>query len=107
MASAPAPPSWEEIDPFIEAFERSHATTGPADLAAFAPDPSHPPYLAVLRELVRADLEYPWRSGEPRRAEDYLAAFPALGADPVGLCAVAFEEYRQRQRAGDHTSPAE
>src|SRR5215472_8260585 len=107
MAAAASPPSWEEIDPFIEAFEQSYATEGRADLAAFLPDPGHPHYLAVLRELVRADIEYAWRSGERRRAEDYLAAFPALGADPAGLGAVAFEEYRQRQRAGDHPAPAE
>jgi serine/threonine protein kinase/tetratricopeptide (TPR) repeat protein len=107
MTPAPSLPPWEEIDPFIEAFERAYATEGRADLAAFLPDPTHPHYLAVLRELVRADIEYAWRSGAPRRAEDYLSAFPALSADPDGLCAVAFEEYRQRRCAGDHPSPAE
>src|ERR1700745_146444 len=98
---ASAPPSWEEIDPFIEAFERSYATQGRADLAAFLPEPGHPHYLAVLRELVRADLEFTWTCGARRRAEAYVAAFPALRADPSALCAVAFEEYRQRQRAGE------
>jgi tetratricopeptide (TPR) repeat protein len=107
MAATPSAPPWEEIDPFIEAFERSYATEGGADLAAFLPESGHPHYLAVLRELVRADIEYAWRRGAPRRAEDYLAAFPALRADRAGLDAVAFEEYRQRQRAGDHPSPAE
>jgi serine/threonine protein kinase/tetratricopeptide (TPR) repeat protein len=107
MAAAPAPPSWEEIDPFIEAFERSYATKGRADLAGFLPESGHPHYLAVLRELVRVDIEYAWRSGAPRRAEDYLSTFPALGADPAGLSAIAFEEYRQRHRVGDHPSPAE
>jgi serine/threonine protein kinase/tetratricopeptide (TPR) repeat protein len=107
MPLAPSPPSWEEIDPFIEGFERSYATQGRADLAAYLPDPGHPHYLAVLRELVRADIEYGWRSGAPRRAEEYLSAFPALGADPDGRCVVAFEEYRQRQCAGDRPSPVE
>jgi serine/threonine protein kinase/tetratricopeptide (TPR) repeat protein len=104
---AAAPPSWEEIDPFIEAFERSYATQGRADLTAFLPEPGHPHYLAVLRELVRADLEFNWTCGARRLAEDYVAAFPALRADPSALCAVAFEEYRQRQRAGEQPSPAE
>jgi serine/threonine protein kinase/tetratricopeptide (TPR) repeat protein len=107
MTPAPSLPCWEEIDPFIEAFERAYANQGHADLAAFLPDRAHPHYLAVLRELVRADIEYAWRSGAQRQAEDYLSAFPALGADPVGLCAVAFEEYRQRQCAGDRPSPDE
>jgi eukaryotic-like serine/threonine-protein kinase len=107
MAPAPSLPCWEEIDPYIEAFERAYAAQGHADLAAFLPERTHPHYLPVLRELVRADIEYAWRRGAPRRAEDYLSAFPALGADPDGLCAVAFEEYRQRQCAGDHPSPDE
>jgi tetratricopeptide (TPR) repeat protein len=107
MAPAPAAPSWEVIDPFIEAFERSYAAEGRAELAGFLPEPGHPQYLAVLRELVRADIEYGWQRGDPRPAEEYLAAFPALGADPAGLGAIAFEEYRQRQRAGDRPSPAE
>jgi serine/threonine protein kinase/tetratricopeptide (TPR) repeat protein len=107
MTPAPSPPRWEEIDPYIEPFERAYATEGHADVATFLPDRTHPHYLAVLRELVRADIEYAWRCGAPRRAEDYLSAFPALGADPDGLCAVAFEEYRQRQCAGDRPSPDE
>jgi serine/threonine protein kinase/Flp pilus assembly protein TadD len=107
MAATPAAPSWEEIDPFIEAFERAYVTEGHADVAAFLPEPGHPHYLAVLSELVRAEIEYTWRRGTPRLAEDYLAAFPALGADPAGRGAVAFEEYRQRQRAGEQPSPAE
>jgi serine/threonine protein kinase/tetratricopeptide (TPR) repeat protein len=107
MASPPSAPPWEEIDPFIEAFEQAYARDGGADLAAFLPEPGHPHYLAVLRELVRADIEYTWRRGTPRRTEDYLAAFPALGTDPDALCAIAFEEYRQRQQSGEQPSPAE
>jgi tetratricopeptide (TPR) repeat protein len=107
MASGPSPPAWEEIDPFIEAFERSYAREGHADLTAFLPERGHPYYLAVLRELVRADIEYAWRRGDCRRAEGYLSAFPVLGTDPDGLGAIAFEEYRQRQHAGDHPSPDE
>jgi serine/threonine protein kinase/tetratricopeptide (TPR) repeat protein len=107
MASAPSPPAWEEIDTFIEAFEQSYARDGHADLTAFLPERGHPNYLAVLRELVRADIEYAWRRGDRRSAEGYLSTFPALGTDPDCLCAIAFEEYRQRQHAGDHPSPDE
>jgi serine/threonine protein kinase/tetratricopeptide (TPR) repeat protein len=107
MASMLAAPAWEEIDPFIEAFEQSYAREGCADLAAFLPERGHPHYLAVLRELVRADIEYCWTRGVPRRTEEYLSAFPALRADPAGLGAVAFEEYRQRRQAGEQPTPAE
>jgi serine/threonine protein kinase/tetratricopeptide (TPR) repeat protein len=61
----------------------------------------------VLCELVRVDLEFGWQHGCPRRTEEYLAAFPALREGPAGLAAVAFEEYRQRQLAGESPSPAE
>jgi serine/threonine protein kinase/Tfp pilus assembly protein PilF len=61
----------------------------------------------VLRELVRVDLELAWRQGRPRLTEDYLALLPALREDPAGIRAVAFEEYRQRQLAGQRTTPAE
>jgi serine/threonine protein kinase/tetratricopeptide (TPR) repeat protein len=107
MAPTSQPPPWEEIDPFIEAYEKSQARHGRAELSAFLPNPAHPHFLAVLRELVRADLEYCWRRGLPRRAQDYLADFPVLRDDPTGLGGVAFEEYRQRQRAGERPSPAE
>src|SRR6516162_9519362 len=107
MALTSQPPPWEEIDPFIEAYEKCQARHGRAALGDFLPDSGHPYYLAVLRELVRADLEYHWRRGQPRRAQDYLADFPVLRDDPSVLSAVAFEEYRQRQRAGERPSPAE
>jgi serine/threonine protein kinase/tetratricopeptide (TPR) repeat protein len=61
----------------------------------------------VLRELVRVDIEFAWRQGRPRLTEDYLAQLPALREDPAGIAAVAYEEYRQRQLAGQGPSPAE
>jgi serine/threonine protein kinase/Tfp pilus assembly protein PilF len=61
----------------------------------------------VLRELVRVDLELAWNQGRHRRTEDYLAELAALRDDPAGIAAVAFEEYRQRQRAGEKPSLAE
>jgi tetratricopeptide (TPR) repeat protein len=106
VAHSNAPP-WADIDPFVEAYERQQARDGHADLAAFLPPPRHPLYLAVLRELVRADLEYGWGRGRPRRVEDYLAAFPELRRDRDGLQAIAFEEYRLRRQAGEAPAPAE
>jgi tetratricopeptide (TPR) repeat protein len=107
MAANPTAPSWADIDPFVEAYERHQARDGDADLAAFLPPPRHPLYLAVLRELVRADLEYGWGRGRPRRVEDYLAAFPVLRRDRAGLREIAFEEYRLRRQAGEAPAPAE
>ena len=78
-----------------------------ADLEGFLPTSEHPLYLSVLRELVRVDLEYGWQRHQPRSLEDYRRRFPALFADPASLEAVAFEEYRLRQQAGELPYPGE
>ena len=46
-----------------------------------APPRSDPDYLAVLTELVRADLEHHWTSGTPLRLDAYRSHFPDLFAD--------------------------
>ncbi len=108
MAAAPHAPPWEVIDPFIEAYEKALAGhAGPVDLGDFLPPPEHAHYLAVLRELVRADLEHRWGGGGRRSVEDYLAAFPALREDASGLREIAFEEYRLRRQGGESPSPEE
>jgi serine/threonine protein kinase/Flp pilus assembly protein TadD len=101
------PPSQTELDAIIEAYEAAQAERGEADLAAFLPGPSAPHYRDALRELVRVDLEYHWRRGRPRRLEDYQARFPDLFRDTEGLQAIAFEEFRLRQQAGEDPTPSE
>ncbi|HEY1186784.1 MAG TPA: protein kinase, partial [Gemmata sp.] len=71
------------------------------------PPAEHPLYLAVLGELVRIDLEHAWTRGRPKRVADYTARFPAVLTNPALLNAIAFEEYRQRLRAGEKPSPEE
>lgn len=107
MISVPMAPRWEEIDSFIEAYERSHGSGVVGDIGAYLPDPTHPHYLSVLRELVRADLEYRWESGQPRRVEDYVLAYPVLGQDHQTLEAITFEEYRLRLQAGERPALTE
>jgi serine/threonine protein kinase/tetratricopeptide (TPR) repeat protein len=96
-----------ELNAFIEAYESAQARDGQADLADFLPAPGHPLRAAVLRELVRVDLEYGWERGQPRPVQDYLRQFPELATDETALRAVAFEEYRLWQQAGDDPAPAE
>jgi eukaryotic-like serine/threonine-protein kinase len=100
-------PAWEEIDPFVAAYEESQGRAGRAEITAFLPDTGHPHYRAILRELIRVDLEYGWRGGRARRIEDYLAVFPELREDQAALQAIAFEEYRLRRQAGETPAPAE
>jgi serine/threonine protein kinase/tetratricopeptide (TPR) repeat protein len=105
--AGPAAPSWRELDRFVAAYESCQTRQGHAEIRAFLPEPRHPLYLSVLRELVRVDLEYGWERGRAPRAEEYFAAFPELKADPESVREIAFEEYRLRQQAGERPSPAE
>jgi serine/threonine protein kinase/tetratricopeptide (TPR) repeat protein len=94
-----------ELDTFVAAYEAAQARDGEADLKAFLPDPAHPLYGAVLRELVRIDLEYSWARGRPRALHDYRRDFPHLFRDPDDLQAITFEEYRLRRQAGEDPVP--
>jgi serine/threonine protein kinase/Flp pilus assembly protein TadD len=91
----------------VEAFEDALARDPAADFARFLPDHGHPLYRPLLGEYIRIDLEHAWTRGRPRRLTEYAANFPAV-LEQVGLLrAVAFEEYRQRRRAGEAATPAE
>jgi serine/threonine protein kinase/tetratricopeptide (TPR) repeat protein len=103
---SPGPHSGE-LDDFIRAYEAAQAGAGDAHLASFLPAPDHPLYCAVLRELVRVDLEYGWERGRPKRLTDYCSLFADLFRDSKSLEEIAFEEYRLRQQAGENPSPLE
>src|SRR5438045_1178284 len=102
-----SPTSQTDLDAIVEAYEAEQERRGQADVAAFLPAPGHPRYGEVLRELVRVDLEYGWRSGRRRQLEDYQRRFPELFQDPAGLREIVFEEFRLRRLAGENPTPAE
>jgi len=58
MRPAGSNPQGVELDEFIRAYEAAWACGERFDLKAFLPEPGHPLYGSVLRELVRVDLEY-------------------------------------------------
>ncbi len=90
-----------ELDAWIEPFEAAAASGSIPDLSEYLPDSLHPMYTAVLRELIRVDLEYAWACGEERHVEDYIERFPGLVDDQSMLAEIALEEYRQRRAAGE------
>src|SRR5262245_30703873 len=98
---------WAEVDDFIEAYEAAQHRDGQATLSEFLPEPAHPLYRAVFRELVRVDLEYAWERGRPKVVEDYQDLCPDLFQDRELLQELAFEEYRLRQLVGENPAPAE
>lgn len=94
-------PQAEELDDFIRAYEAAWARGERVDLKAFLPEPGHPLYSKLLRELVRVDLEYGWDRGQPR------SSFPKLFSDRESLQAITLEEYRLPHLAGGKATPAE
>lgn len=96
-----------ELDSVIESFERQRAHSRSVRLRDFLPANDSAEFSAVLTELIRVDLEYSWDEGKPKSLDEYLTEFPTLKQDETALTAIAFEEYRQRQRAGETPSAAE
>jgi eukaryotic-like serine/threonine-protein kinase len=84
--------AWQEgRQPQLEAFVAGFPEISPDELAA----------------VVRVDIDVRWRRKDPRRAESYLASFPALADDPELAVDVIYAEYLAREQAGDCPGIAE
>jgi hypothetical protein len=83
MASAhqpagwPAKEKWLLIDAFVQPFEQAWQRGGRPAIDDFLPRDS-PDRLAVLKELVRVDIERRRSSGEAAEVEDYVKRYPEL-----------------------------
>jgi eukaryotic-like serine/threonine-protein kinase len=102
-----APRRLEVIDQYARAFETDRSRHGQVDMSGYLPAPGHPFYAAVVRELVRIDLEFGWSEDRPCPLDDYRTRFPDVFREPAALREIAFEEYRQRLERGEPTEPAE
>src|SRR5688572_17034532 len=100
-------PDAPDLDRYLEPFEAARLAGDDPDLTAFLPPADDPAYLPVLRELVRVDLEFAWDAGEGRRLDSYRDRFPVLFADPESARAIAWEEFRLREAAGEDPTLAE
>src|SRR5262245_10444118 len=96
-----------ELDAFVAAFEAAAAGGATPDPAAFLPPPGHPLQAAVLRALVRVDLEFAWSRGTRRRVEEYRDRFPELFRDRGAVRDLVREEFRLRRAAGETPGPRE
>jgi WD40 repeat protein len=56
---------------------------------------------------LRTDQRERWLRGERVRAEEYLARFPALGADAVAAVDVVYAEFMLRDKLGERPLPDE
>ena len=91
---------FKELEQIEERFSRAwESSPGRVRIEDFLP--SGPPRfrLAVLCELIKADLEKRWRQGQQILLEEYLKRFAELnqGHD---LSRLIFEEFRIRHRLG-------
>jgi hypothetical protein len=107
MNRGPMTASWTAVDDFVDAFESAQASDVRSDLIDFVPAVLHPLYREVASELIRVDLEFSWKRGQPKRVEDYQPLFPDLFQDPDILQGIVFEEYRLRRQAGELPCPTE
>ncbi len=96
-----------DIDEIIETFEKQRSHNRRISIRDFLPQEDSVDYTSILTELIRVELEFSWEEGSPKRLNELIADFPQLKNDATALSAIAFEEYRQRQRAGEKPSAAE
>jgi len=85
------------LDRHVAAFEVALRLDA-ADLAAYLPPRRGPGYLDVLIELIRVDLEWGWRRGQPKALAEYEARFPEAFAFGGHRAVLAAEEERLRRR---------
>jgi serine/threonine protein kinase len=108
----PSPAAPLDVETLVEQFEEAWQRGSPPRLGDFlalaaAADPAARAQL--LEELVKVDLECRWSLGaaERPRLEDYAARHPDLGRPEQLAVELIAEEYRVRQRWGDHPNHAE
>ena len=95
-----------QIEVCIEAFESAWQRAERPDLTAYLPAAA-PERVAVLVELIHADLEFRLKRGEAGRAEDYLARFPELDAEAaIDLIVAEFQQYERAAPCVRNKPPA-
>jgi serine/threonine protein kinase/glutamine amidotransferase-like uncharacterized protein len=96
----------DRLEQVVRLFEQAWLQGGRPDLADFL-DGEAKERLALLIELVHADLECCFRAGEPARAEDYLDRYPELRAQPGQVVALVAREFELRLCREPHLRPDE
>jgi RNA polymerase sigma-70 factor (ECF subfamily) len=76
-AGQPAEDKWQLIEAFVQPFEQAWQRGGRPEIDDFLPQDS-PDRLAVLKELVRVDIERRRSAGEVAEVEGYVKRYPEL-----------------------------
>ncbi|MCC6123366.1 MAG: protein kinase [Pirellulales bacterium] len=72
---------WDLVDDAVGRLEAAWRMKAPVDFQALLPPSGDPHRNPVLRELIKADQELRWRSGERKLLESYLTEWPELLAE--------------------------
>jgi hypothetical protein len=97
---------WRRVNDLADRLEVEWSQADTVALSPLLPAPNDPLRPAVLRELVKTDLEIRWKRGLPATLETYLESYPELAAAADdALAELLYEEYRVRRLHGD--SPPE
>jgi len=94
---------WARCERLIMAFERAWQANDAPEIDDYL-QIEGPERLALLVELVHADLEFRLKEGEPARIETYLSRFPELAGDGHIVTELAAAEYELRRRQQDSTT---
>ena len=97
----------DELERRRSAFEAAWRAGASVDLRQFVPERSSPIFSRLLAELIRVDIEFRSERGEATALEAYRPHAPELFADSEWVRDLAFEEYRQRQAAGESVNREE
>lgn len=97
----------QELDRFVAALEDAYRERGQADLLALVPQPNHSQYFDIVPELIRVDIEMRTAHGSRMPLEFYEQHFPVIFGRSEDVAAIAFEDYRQRQQAGEPVNACE
>jgi tetratricopeptide (TPR) repeat protein/tRNA A-37 threonylcarbamoyl transferase component Bud32 len=96
--------AWNRLEDAIRQFEDAWRTGQRPAIDRFLAGPADIERLALLVELVHADLEFRLKAGEPARVEEYLARHPELGADGTVAWGLVRAEYRLRKACDPEVS---
>ncbi|MCA9078180.1 MAG: protein kinase [Planctomycetaceae bacterium] len=86
----------QRLDAIVERFEGALDSDGQPSIEELLPD-EEPLRMAVLIELVHADLEHRLKAGQSARVEEYLEGFPSLKEDPSIVQDLVQTEFRARE----------
>lgn len=86
---------WNAREASLRAFDRAWRMGERPEIDAYLPA-TEPECAEMLVELVRTELEYRLKSGEPARVEEYRTRFPAL--DETALLELIRDEWEFRRR---------